>query len=251
MADITQIKVGTTTYDIKDSRVDGLVTGVSSVNGKTGTVTIENASTTAAGLMSKDDKSKLDGIATVATSGSYDDLTNKPSLDDLPRIKVQGYAPATRYYKLATFPEYNSSSNYASLIITGRMGGWEQGNMSFVNMLLYNRNGEGGGYISVDNSNFYDICDIVMYRDTDGTSTAYLKVNNYYTFDISINTFQATNAYKDEMESPSGTLKWTASVNADRLAVSGGEAYINGSILAKASDIPTFNLSNGVLTITA
>lgn len=213
MADITQIKVGNTTYDIKDSRVDGLVTGVSSVNGKTDAVTIE--------------------------------------LDDLPRIKVQGYAPATRYYKLATFPEYNSSSNYASLIITGRMGGWEQGNMSFVNMLLYNRNGEGGGYISVDNSNFYDICDIVMYRNADGTSTAYLKVNNYYTFDISINTFQATNAYKDQMESPSGTLQWTASVNADRLAVSSGEAYINGSILAKASDIPTFNFDNGVLTITA
>lgn len=38
--EINQVKVGSTTYTLQDSRVDSLVTGVSSVNGKTGDVTI-------------------------------------------------------------------------------------------------------------------------------------------------------------------------------------------------------------------
>ena len=42
--------------------------------------TYVNATTSAAGLMSPEDKTKLDGLATVATSGSYNDLTNKPTI---------------------------------------------------------------------------------------------------------------------------------------------------------------------------
>lgn len=38
------------------------------------------ATTIAAGFMSAADKSKLDGLSTVATSGSYNDLSNKPTL---------------------------------------------------------------------------------------------------------------------------------------------------------------------------
>ena len=38
------------------------------------------ATTSANGLMSSTDKSKLDGLATVATSGSYNDLKNKPTI---------------------------------------------------------------------------------------------------------------------------------------------------------------------------
>ena len=39
-----------------------------------------NATTSAAGLLSATDKTKLDGLATVATSGSYDDLSNRPTI---------------------------------------------------------------------------------------------------------------------------------------------------------------------------
>lgn len=182
------------------------------------------------------------GAGTSNFSGDYNDLSNKPAVpgapdfDDLPRIKKQGYAGdnnAVKYFKLASFPVYNSSDNYASFIIMGRMGGWQADNMSFVNMILYNRNGEGGGYINVANSAFFNLCDVVMYREEDGTSTAYLKVKSYYTFDINVNTYQATNVYTGTDVPPTGTLKWTASANADRLAVSGGVAYINGFTLPK------------------
>lgn len=48
-----------------------------------------NASSTKAGLMSAEDKTKLDGLATVATSGSYNDLSDKPTIQDTT------YTPAT------------------------------------------------------------------------------------------------------------------------------------------------------------
>lgn len=156
--------------------------------------------------------------------------------DELVRVKKQGYTGGdntVKYFKLASFPVYNNGGNYASFIITGRMGGWQADNMSFVNMILYNRNGEGGGYINVANSAFFNLCDIVMYREADGTTTAYLKVKGYYTFDININTYQATNVYTGTDVTPTGTLKWTASTQADRLAVSGGVAYVNGFTLPK------------------
>lgn len=176
-----------------------------------------------------------------AKSGTFAMTSDIPtSYDDLVRIKKQAYTGGdntVQYFKLASFPAYNSGENYASFIITGRMGGWQADNMSFVNMILYNRNGEGGGYINVANSAFFNLCDIVMYREADGTSTAYLKVKGYYTFDINVNTYQATNVYTGTDDTPTGTLKWTASEQADRLAVSGGVVYVNGFTLPKQVQI--------------
>ena len=189
-----------------------------------GTLTIQKNGTAVATFTAN---SALNTIANIKVPSTFDDLS---------RIKKQDYAGnnnAVKYFKLATFPVYNSDGNYASFIITGRMGGWESGNTSFVNMILYNRNGEGGGYINVANSSFFNLCDIVMYREADGTSTAYLKVKGYYTFDINVNTYQATNVYTGTDVPPTGTLKWTASANADRLAVSGGKVYVNGFMMPK------------------
>lgn len=45
-----------------------------------GNITIGDATTSASGLMSKDDKTKLGNLAKVATSGSYNDLSNKPTI---------------------------------------------------------------------------------------------------------------------------------------------------------------------------
>ena len=189
-----------------------------------GTLTIQKNGTEVATFTAN---SALNTIANIKVPSTFDDLS---------RIKKQDYAGnnnAVKYFKLATFPVYNSDENYASFIITGRMGGWESGNMSFVNMILYNRGSEGGAYINVANSSFFNLCDIVMYREADGTSTAYLKVKGYYTFDININTYQATNVYTGTDVPPTGTLKWTASANADRLAVSGGKVYVNGFMMPK------------------
>jgi len=49
--------------------------------------TLHSAATTiSAGFMSAADKSKLDGLATVATSGSYNDLADKPAIPVVPAL---------------------------------------------------------------------------------------------------------------------------------------------------------------------
>lgn len=245
-------------------------------NGEEGNIFI--GTDTAQAPISLDGSFGLEGQVFTSRGSEHTPQWTNLTYDSLSRIKKQGYAGdnnAVQYFKLATFPEYNSSGNYASFIVTGRMGGWEAGNMSFVNMILYNRGAEGGGYINVDNSSFYNLCDVVMYRETSGASTAYLKVKSYYTFDINVNSFQATNAYTGAAVTPTGTLKWTASTQADRLAVSDGVAYVNGFTLPKQVQIngttvnpnsaglinlgsgfattdklPTFSLSGTTLTIT-
>ena len=103
-----------------------------------GTLTIQKNGTAVATFTAN---SALNTIANIKVPSTFDDLS---------RIKKQDYAGnnnAVKYFKLATFPVYNSTENYASFIITGRMGGWDSGNTSFVNMILCNRNGEGGGLI--------------------------------------------------------------------------------------------------------
>ena len=47
--------------------------------------TYTNATTSADGLMSKEDKSTVDSLQPVATSGDYNDLTNKPTEPKLPQ----------------------------------------------------------------------------------------------------------------------------------------------------------------------
>jgi hypothetical protein len=42
--------------------------------------TLNNATQSQSGLMSSADKTKLDGLSTVATTGSYNDLVNKPEI---------------------------------------------------------------------------------------------------------------------------------------------------------------------------
>lgn len=49
-------------------------------NTHTISATYTNATTSADGLMSKEDKSTVDSLKPVATSGDYDDLTNKPTI---------------------------------------------------------------------------------------------------------------------------------------------------------------------------
>ena len=70
------------------------------------------ATTSAPGHMSKTDKVKLDGLATVATSGSYNDLSNKPTIpaaydhpSSHPASMITGLAT------VATSGSYNDLSN--------------------------------------------------------------------------------------------------------------------------------------------
>lgn len=78
------------TYETKANAITGLSVSGKTItytkgNGSTGTIstqdtTYSTATSSKNGLMASTDKAKLDGLATVATSGSYNDLSNKPSI---------------------------------------------------------------------------------------------------------------------------------------------------------------------------
>lgn len=78
------VKIGEN-ITVSDGTLSLTKTNVTSALGYTPSTTDTTYSvvtTSTNGLMSSVDKSKLDGLATVATSGSYSDLTNKPTITD-------------------------------------------------------------------------------------------------------------------------------------------------------------------------
>ena len=102
MADIKKIKVGGTTYDIRDataarSNHTHAYTPVSVLPADNGEIKTKYR------IAQKGDAGR--------TAGSY------------------------RYYKICNLPT-NDSGNYASAIISGRIGGWTSSDMSYINALI-------------------------------------------------------------------------------------------------------------------
>ena len=196
MADITQIQVGSTTYNIKDAN---------------------------------------------ATSASI--LPNYVSNSEIKtkyRVAKKGYTGSEEqywYYPIAEFPPTNNS-NYASLIVSGRLGGWVADNMSYYQALIWNRGGTGIASIDISGTattenGYFRMTDIVVYKDTETSKeTVYLKCRSYFTFDLDLELFQSTaNIVYDETyltTEPSGTLMAQASTTTKRLALVNGKLLMNG-----------------------
>lgn len=208
MADLKQIKVGDTTYNIVDA-------------GATRTTVMPNDS--------GEIKTKY-------------------------RIAQKNYTGgATWYYEICKLPG-NNSGNYASATISGRIGGWESSNMSYINALIWNRGTPGLAVIDVGGaataaSNIWNICDLVLYTNSDGTATLYVKCANYFTFDLDLELFQstATITYSgNKSTTVSGTFNNSASATRSRMELINGELYVAGKKMPTMSYDP----NTGVLTIT-
>lgn len=233
------------------------------------------ATTSANGLMSASDKTKLDGIASGANKTTVDTamsststnpvqnkvvnsaISGKTNTSVMPnnsgdiktkfRCSQRGYtAGATWYYKLCTLPA-NDAGNYASAIISGRIGGWVASNLSYINALAWNRDGAGIALMDIAGtttamSGVWNIGDLVMYVNSDNTATLYVKCYNYFTFDLDIELFQsgATLTYDGTyVTSVSGTLSAQASTTTKRVEIVNGKLLVNGSAVALESAIPT------------
>lgn len=77
-----------------DLSVTKTTTAVTIASSTGASASITSAASASAGVMSAADKTKLDGLATVATSGSYTDLTNKPSLGTAAAANTIDFAAA-------------------------------------------------------------------------------------------------------------------------------------------------------------
>lgn len=165
------------------------------------------------------------------------------------RIAQKGYTGGNTtywYYPICTLP-IDNNGNYASVIISGRIGGWVNDNMSYISALCWNRSGDGisvldisGGATSMNN--IWGRCDIVLYRDTTSKQTSiYLKCNGYFTFDLDFEFFQSgiTITYDGSYitSTPTGTLGAQASTTNKRMEIINSQAYVAGTKLLKSSDI--------------
>ena len=187
--------------------------------------------------------------------GAREVFPNYGEVKTLNRISNKGYTgSATWYYPLLKLPVDNAG-NYASAIVTGRIGGWVASNMSFCQFLIWNRDGEGITCLHMDGkgstSEATNTADLVVYRNSDNTTTVYIKCNSYFTYDLNVQTYQsnATIIYNGQYSTttPTGTLKVSGANATTRLELSKNGAVYNGGALALKSDcVPYDNASKDV-----
>ena len=203
----------------------------------------------------------------IAKTGTYSDLIGTPIPGDSGEIKtkyrcsVKGHTGADStawYYKLCTLPVSNSG-NYASVIISGRIGGWTASNLSSIYCLGWNRDSCGFALLDLGGAgtmaSIFARGDLVMYTNTDNTVTVYVKTTGYFTFDLNVELYQSTATIDfDEtyVTSPSGTLATSASTSTSRLQLEQGVLKINGTAVQSkisalgAATQPVYFSSDGV-----
>lgn len=134
------------------------------------------------------------------------------------------------YYPLCKLP-IDNNGDYASAIISGRIGGWVSENMSYINALAWNRNGTGISLFDIAGTagsmaSIWGICDIVVYTNAEtvspttydnGEDIVYLKCKQYFAFDLDLEMFQSTAEILYDgtylTTEPTGTLVAQASTN--------------------------------------
>lgn len=205
--------------------------------------TYSNATSSASGLMSSSDKAKLDGLnAANYTSASIfpNDTNNAKTKYRIATIDFTGSSSTYWYYPLLRFPQSNTA-NYASAIVSGRIGGWTNENINYFQGLMWNRGGAGissfnisGGATSEEY--YFNCVDFVIYKDsTTNEETVYIKCLSYFVFDLDVELYQsgASIIYDGTKltTTPSGTLTAQASTSRQRVS------WTNGKLLLAGTDI--------------
>lgn len=197
------------------------------------------ATQSANGLLSAEDKTKLDGVSAILPSDTAEIQTKY-------RIVNKGSTHSydiSWWYKLCKLP-INNSDNYSSAIISGRIGGWQSNNMSYINAIVFNRGDPGISLIDIaaevgDMRNIWNSCDLELYVDSDGTATLYLKCSNFFLYDLNLNGMHlstGTIIYDGTYitTTPSGTLTAKASTAKNRLELYNNSAHVGGNTVVQS-----------------
>lgn len=166
------------------------------------------------------------------------------------RIGTRGYTSgATWYYPLCKLPVV-SNNNSSSATIRGRVGGWNDNNMSSLYAMMWNRVTTGITLLDLAGNLYektqtiqdvWNLCDIVIYKNSDNSDTVYLKCNNYFCFDLDLELFQdsAQILYDGSYltSEPSGTLSAQASTTNERMELYNSALHVDGNKVLTSSDI--------------
>jgi microcystin-dependent protein len=166
------------------------------------------------------------------------------------RIGTRGYTSgSTWYYPLCKLPVV-SNSNSSSATIRGRVGGWNDNNMSSLYAMMWNRVTTGITLLDLAGNLYektqtiqdvWNLCDIVIYKNSDNSDTVYLKCKDYFCFDLDLELFQdSTQILYDGSyltSEPSGTLSAQASTANERMELYNSALYVKGNKVLTNSDI--------------
>lgn len=190
----------------------------------------------------------------------YADTENKTNTSVFPnnsghikskyRIGTRGYTSgATWYYPLCKLPVV-SNNNSSSATIRGRVGGWNDCNMSSLYAMMWNRTTTGITLLDLAGNLYqktqtiqdvWNLCDIVIYKNSDNSDTVYLKCKDYFCFDLDLELFQdsAQILYDGRYltSEPSGTLSAQASTANERMELYNSALYVKGNKVLTNSDI--------------
>lgn len=171
------------------------------------------------------------------------------------RVSLSGNTGSeTRYYPLTQLPRKDYENNDASLLISGRIGGILETNTMLINCLIRNRECVSivGSSYSVNSptiNNLYDICDIIVYEETNGVANIYIRCKGEFAFDIDAFRFYGeVPKYKllyngNYVTNPDGTYVDRFGHSIARIEIGqSGVDFCNGTAhyrLAKGADIPT------------
>ena len=166
------------------------------------------------------------------------------------RVGTRGYTSgATWYYPLCKLPVV-SNNNSSSATIRGRVGGWNDCNMSSLYAMMWNRTTTGITLLDLAGNLYqktqtiqdvWNLCDIVIYKNSDNSDTVYLKCKDYFCFDLDLELFQdsAQILYDGSYltSEPSGTLSAQASTANERMELYNSALYVKGNKVLTNSDI--------------
>ena len=168
-------------------------------------------------------------------------------------VTGQGYSPgAAEYRQLATLP-IDDSNNYCSLILSGRIGGWAEGNQAAWSVLLTNRSDYSGNNVgsAVLGLGAVDIAllstDIVVYKQADKSAIVYIKspIDSFWTYDFNASAVQAVVGYSSTPVTPTGSQIWSLSGANKFTQDSVGVAKVNGNIVGSWIAVPSTATSTG------
>lgn len=206
---------------------------------KTTFATKDLATKSSDGLLSSGDKVKLDGVSDILP-------VNTAEIQTKYRIAKKSYTGGSDtiwWYKLCKFP-INNNGNGASAIVSGRIGGFQSNNMSYINAIVWNRDTPGISLIDIaartDYVNYiWNLCDLELYVGSDGTATLYLKCKGYFAYDLNVEGMQlstGTIIYDGTYitTTPSGTLTAKASTAMNRLELYNNSVRIGGNTVVQS-----------------
>lgn len=184
----------------------------------------------------------IDGLDTILRSKTNTSVMPNDNGEVKTRYRISNKLEnfSTRYYPLCKLPADNAS-NYASAIVSGRIGGWISNNTSYINALLWNRDASKMSLLNItgtqaDLTSQWDRCELAIYTQPDATDIVYIKANAYSAWDLDLELFQSTASILYDgtyVKTPTGTLQALCSTATNRLELVASNLFVGGIEMAK------------------